>query len=52
MRIALAHECGELVVLAVWTTRTSSCARYTLLEALAVVFAASRLLASTASTRS
>ena len=41
MRFAFAHNCGELIVLAVWTTRASSCAWRTLLEALAVVFAAS-----------
>ena len=41
MPFALAHECGELVVLAVWTARTSSCTWHALLEALAVVFAAS-----------
>ena len=52
MRIALAHERRELVVLAVRATSTSGCTWHTLLEALAVVFAASRLLASTASTRS
>ena len=41
MRIALAHERGELVVLAVWATGTSGCTWHTLLEALTVVFAAS-----------
>lgn len=51
-RIALAHECGELVVLAGDSARTPSGARHARLEALAVVLAAPRLLASAASTRS